>query len=104
MSKTRIRRPASDTRCARRSLVELTAAASRAVDDDELVTSATLIAASPDDPPRSEHAATLSDRTVGARQGTDPTPVAVAEFLDAAVAPHRRDVREDCQGLSEQRF
>ena len=80
MSKTRTRRPASDTRCARRSLVELTAAASRAVDDGLFVTSATLIATSPDDPPRSEHAAKVSDRTVVARQATVPIPVAVREL------------------------
>ena len=46
MSKTRTRRPASDIRPARRSLVDLTAAASRAVDDGLLVASASLIAAS----------------------------------------------------------
>ena len=39
MSKTRIMRPASDIRPARRSLMELTAAASRAIDDALLVTS-----------------------------------------------------------------
>ena len=59
MSKTRIRRRASDTRCARRSLVELTAAARRAVDDGLFVTSAGLIAAPLDDSSaigaRSEH-------------------------------------------------
>jgi hypothetical protein len=77
MSETRIRRPASDTRPARRSLVELTAAASRAVDDSLFVTSAGLIAASPDDPTRSEHAAKVSDRTVVARQAAAPLPVAV---------------------------
>src|SRR5947209_7750345 len=86
MSKTRIRRPASDIRPARRSLVELTAAASRAIDDGLLVTSASLIAASPDDPPRSEPAAKAHDRTMVAGQVTAPIPVAVPESLNKAAA------------------
>ena len=86
MSKTRIRRPASDIRPARRSLVELTAAASRAIDDGLLVTSASLIAASPDDSPRSEPAAKTHDRTMVAGQVTAPIPVAVPESLNAAAA------------------
>src|SRR6266481_5893835 len=86
MSKTRIRRPASDIRPARRSLVELTAAASRAIDDDLLVTFASLIAASPDDPPRSEPAAKTHDRTMVAEQVTAPIPVAVPESLNEAAA------------------
>ena len=99
MSKTRTRRPASDTRCARRSLVELTAAASRAVDDGLLVTSATPIAASPDDPPRSEHAAKVPDRTVVARQATAPIPIAVREALNAAVS--RSDELVDSDSTAE---
>ena len=86
MSKTRIRRPASDIRPARRSLVELTAAASRAIDDGLLVTSASLIAASPDDPPRSEPAAKTHDRTMVAGQVTAPIPVAVPESLNEVAA------------------
>src|SRR4030088_2961999 len=86
MSKTRIRRPASDIRPARRSLVELTAAASRAIDDGLLVTSASLIAASPDDPPRSEPAANTDDRTMVAGQVTAPIPVAVPESLNVTAA------------------
>ena len=75
MSKTRTGRRPSDTRCARRSLVELTAAASCAVDDGLFVMPVSLVAASPDDPPRSERAAKTSDRTVVARQATAPIPV-----------------------------
>ena len=86
MSKTRIRRRASDTRCARRSLVELTAAASRAVDDGLFVTSASLIAAPPDDSSRSEQAAKTSDRAVVARRATTSVPVAIPESLNAAVS------------------
>ena len=85
MSKTRTGRPASNTRSARRSLVELTAAASRSVDDGLFMVSAGLIAASPEDPPRSEHATKTSDRTVVARQVTAPIPQ-VAEALNTAVS------------------
>src|SRR5437660_8778340 len=99
MSKTRIRRPVSDMRSARRSLVELTAAASRAFDDGLFVMSATLIAAPPDDPPRSEHAATASDPTVVARQATVPIPVAVPESLNAAVS--RSDEHVDSDSTAE---
>jgi len=66
--------------------VDLTAAASRAVDDGLLVASASLIAASPDDPPRSEDAAKTHDRTMVAGQVTASIPVAVPESLNAAVA------------------
>ncbi len=86
MSKTRIRRPASDIRPARRSLVELIAAASRAIDDGLLVTSASLIAASPNDPPRSDPTAKTHDRTMVAGQATAPVPVAVPEPLNEAAA------------------
>jgi hypothetical protein len=71
-------------RPARRSLVELTAAASRAVDDGFLVTSASLIAASPDDPPLLEPEAKTHDRTMVAEQVTAAIPVAVPGSLNAA--------------------
>jgi hypothetical protein len=71
--------------------VDLTAAASRAVDDGLLVASASLIAASPDDPPRSEPAAKTRDRTMVAGQVTASIPVAVPESLNAAVA-HRGEL------------
>src|SRR6266851_1727066 len=93
MSKTRIRRPASDIRPARRSLVELTAAASRAIDDGLLVTSASLIAASPDNTPRSEPAAKTHDRTMVAGQVKAPIPVAVPEPLNEAL-DHAKDFAE----------
>jgi hypothetical protein len=89
MSKTRIRRPASDRRPARRSLVELTAAASRAIDDGLLVT------ASPNDPPRSEPAAKTHNRTMVAAQVTAPIPVAVPESLNAAAAHNGELVDSD---------
>src|SRR5215831_15014488 len=85
MSNTRIRRPASDTRRARRSLVELTAAARRAVDDGLFVMSASPVAASPDDPPRSEQAPKRSDCTVVATQATAAIPVTVPDSPNAAV-------------------
>jgi hypothetical protein len=83
MSKTRIGRQASDTRCARRSLVELTAAASRAVDDGLFVTSASLNVAPSDDSSRSGQAAETSDRAVVT---TTSVPVAIPESLNAAVS------------------
>ena len=82
MSNTRPRRPVSDTRPARRSLVELTAAARRAADDGLLVTAGSLIAASPDDPLRLEQAANAPDPTVV----TAPIVVAVPESPSAAAS------------------
>jgi Phasin protein len=99
MSKTRIRRRASDTRSARRSLVELTAAASRAIDDGLLVTSASLIAAPPDDSSRSEQTAKTSDRAVVARRATTSVPVAIPESLNAAVS--RSDELVDSDSTAE---
>jgi hypothetical protein len=87
MSKTRIRRRASDTRSARRSLVELTAAASRAVDDGLLVTSTSLIAAASDHSSQSEQAANTSDGAVVAGRATTSATGALPESLDAAVSP-----------------
>ena len=81
MSKTRIRRRANNIRSARRSLVELTAAASRAVDDGLFVTSTSLIAAPPDDSSQSEQVA----NAVVARRATTSVPVALPESLDAAL-------------------
>jgi hypothetical protein len=80
MSHTQKRRRASHTRCARRSLVELTAAASRAVDDGLFVLSSGLAASNP----RSEHTGEkTSDQTILARQATAPSPVAVIESRNA---------------------
>ena len=86
MSHTQKRRRASDTRCARRSLVELTAAASRAVDDGLFVLSSGIAASNP----RSEHTGGKTpDQT--ARQATAPSPVAVLEFRNAA-APRKDEL------------
>ena len=82
MSHTQKRRRASDTRCARRSLVELTAAASRAVDDGLFVLSSGIAASNP----RSQHTGEKTpDQTILARQATAPSPVAVLESRNAAV-------------------
>jgi hypothetical protein len=81
MSNMRSRRPDSDTRRARRSLVELTAAASRAIDDGLLVTSVSPIAACPADPSRLDQAANACDATVDA-----PIAVAAAESASAAAS------------------
>jgi hypothetical protein len=95
MSKTRIRQSASDIRPARRSLVELTAAASRAIDDGLLVTSAGLIAAPPDCPLPSAPAAKTHDRGMVAPQVTAPTPVAVPESLKKVAARNGQLVGSD---------
>jgi len=81
----RTRRPASNPRSARRSLVELTAAASRAIDDGLHVLSGSGVAASPDDSARSEHTEETSDDTIVASQATAPSPIAVTEFVNPAV-------------------
>ena len=76
------------TRCARRSLVELTAAASRAVDDGLFVLSRGIAAYNP----RSEHTrSNTSDQTILARQATAPSPVAGLESRNAA-APRKDEL------------
>lgn len=88
MSHTQKRRRASHTRCARRSLVELTAAASRAVDDGLFVLSSGIAASNP----RSEHTGEkTSDQTILARQATAPSPVAMLESRYAA-APRKDEL------------
>jgi hypothetical protein len=85
MSMTRIGRPGSNTRSARRSLVELTAVASRGVDDGLFVISAGLVAATTDEPPQSEQTATTSELDVDTKQAKAPVPVGAAEPLNARV-------------------
>jgi hypothetical protein len=75
----------SHTRCARRSLVELTAAASRAVDDGLFVSSG--IASNPQSERTGEK---TSDQTILARQATARTP-ALLESRYAAV-PRKDDL------------
>src|SRR5205823_8671348 len=88
MSHTQKRQRASHTRCARRSLVELTAAASRAVDDGLFVLSSGIAASNP----QSEHTGEkTSDQTILARQATAPSPVAVLESRNAA-APRKDEL------------
>src|SRR3954454_19149386 len=88
MSHTQKRRRASHTRCGRRSLVELTAAASRAVGDGLFVLSSGIAASNP----RSEHTGEKTpDQTILARQATAPSPVAVLESRNAA-APRKDEL------------
>src|SRR5215475_14799561 len=88
MSHTHKRQRASDTRCARRSLVELTAAASRAIDGGLFVLSSGIAASNP----RSEHTCEKTpDQTILARQATAPSPVAVLESRNAA-APRKEEL------------
>ncbi|MGY3613850.1 hypothetical protein [Bradyrhizobium sp. USDA 10063] len=76
------------TRCARRSLVELTAAASRAVDDGLFVLSRGIAASNP----RSKHTgANASDQTIFTRQATAPSPVAGLESRNV-VAPRKDEL------------
>jgi hypothetical protein len=65
--------------------VELTAAASRAIDDGLHVLSGSGVAASPDDSARSEHTEETSDDVIVASQATAPSPIAVTEFVNPAV-------------------
>jgi hypothetical protein len=96
MSHTQKRRRASRTRCARRSLVEFTAAASRAGDDGLFVLSSRIAASNP----RSEHTGEkTSDQTILARQAMAPSPVAVLESRNAA-AP-RKDELLDSDNTTE---
>jgi hypothetical protein len=75
--------------------VELTAAASRAIDDGSLVTSASLIAASPDDPLRSALTANTDDRATVAGRVTAPIPVAGPESLNKVAARKGKPVDAD---------
>ena len=96
MSHTQKRQRASHTRCARRSIVELTAAASRAVDDRLFVLSSGIAASNP----RSEHTGEkTSDQTILARQATGPSPVAVLESRNAT--PLRKDELLDSDTTTE---
>ena len=92
MSEMRTRRSVSSTRSARRSLVDLTAAASRVVDDSLFVLSGSGTTVSPDDPARSNTAKT-SGHAIVARQATAPSPAAVPESRNAG-GP-RNDERVD---------
>src|SRR5215210_7790569 len=96
MSKTP-RRPASDTRLRPRSLMELSAAASRAIDDGLLMSSASLIAGSPDGPPLTEPAANTQDGT--AAQVPGPTLVELPVALNEA--PRRNGRPANCDSSAE---
>jgi hypothetical protein len=72
--------------------VELTAAASRAVDDSLLETSFSLIAAPSDDSSRSEQAAETSDRAIVT---TTSAPVALPESLNVAASRSDEGVDSD---------
>ncbi|MGY8664519.1 hypothetical protein Q3C01_19505 [Bradyrhizobium sp. UFLA05-109] len=81
MSHTQNRRRANHPRYARRSLVEFTSAASRALDDGLFALSSGIAAYNPG----SEHTGEkTSDQTILAPQATAPSPVAVLESRNAA--------------------
>jgi hypothetical protein len=79
MSKTRSRRSANDPRTHRRSLVDLTEAMSRAVDDGVLASPAVPVDSAADHPPRSERAAERPARAEVPEQVAAPIPVTRAE-------------------------
>lgn len=92
MSKTRNRRQASDARPARRSLVDLSAAVSRAVDDALRPTSVNPVAALPDYPLSSGHAVakrgrgklvnpTATTDTIAGAQAAKADPVCESERM-----------------------
>jgi len=101
MSKTRSGPPANDRRPMRRSLVELTAAASRAIDDgldDGLLmrpTSSGSVAASAEEAPRVDHTAKTPELAAVAGQATAPTRVAAPEPANEATARDRELVASD---------
>src|SRR5262245_22442081 len=97
MGKTRLGLPPSIHRSARRSLVELTAAASRAVDDGLFVTSASQLTASADQPPSlGQEAKTTS---IDATQAAAPSPVAGGEAPN--VTESRKDELLDTDSTAE---
>ena len=97
MGKTRLGLPPSNHRSGRRSLVELTAAASRAVDDGLFVTSASQLAASADQPPSlGQEAKTTS---IDATQAAAPSPVAGGEAPN--VTESRKDELLDTDSTAE---
>src|SRR5689334_19472274 len=80
------RRRSSHTRCARRSLVELTLAANGAIDDGLFVLASGIAASNL---ARSEHRG--ENQTIVERQATAPSPFAVLEFRNAA-APRKDEL------------
>jgi len=87
MSKRPSRQPASGARPARRSLVELTAAASRAAHDDLAMKPPGWVAASLDDTPPVEPAAKTPGQMTAAGQATAVICVATPEPANAAASP-----------------
>jgi hypothetical protein len=87
MRKVRLKPPANDTRPVRRSLVELTEAASRAAGDGMLVMPSSLVTISVDDPPRPEEPA----RTPTAPGVPEPT---IEPSLRPTALPGSDDIAE----------
>jgi hypothetical protein len=86
MSKRRLRQPASGPRPARRSLVELTAAASRAAHHDLAMKPPGWVAAPLDDTSPVEQAAKTPGRMAAAGQATAAIRIATPEPANAAVS------------------
>jgi hypothetical protein len=96
MGKLRSRPPANDTRPTRRSLVELTAAASRAVDAGLLVMPASPVVIAPDNQPRAEDEANAAQTAAPSKQAA---AVPVAE--PAGETSPRRAAAPDCGSTAE---
>jgi hypothetical protein len=105
MGKVRLRPPANDTRPTRRSLVELTAAASRAVDDGLVVMPSNLITIALENMPRAEEAANAAAQsdTPGAtaprvaEPANDPSPRRAALPETGSCAEMLVDIVKDHQ-------
>jgi hypothetical protein len=79
MRKLRLEPPANDTRPVRRSLVELTEAASRAADDGLALMPTSLVTISPDIMPRLEEAVPMPARRAAPRKAAPRAAEAAAE-------------------------
>src|ERR1700758_935405 len=86
MRKLRLKPPANDRRPVRRSLVELTEAASRAADEGVVMMPSSLVMISPDIMPRLEEAAAVPARTVAPRKAAPRVAKAAAEPPPRAAA------------------
>jgi hypothetical protein len=86
MRKLRLKPPANDRRPVRRSLVELTEAASRAADEGVVMMPSSLVMISPDIMPRLDEAAPVPARTAAPRKAAPRAAKAAAEPPPRAAA------------------
>jgi hypothetical protein len=96
MRKLRLKPPANDTRPTRRSLVELTAAARRAVDEGLLVMPSSLVVISADVPPRPADVAPAPVETATPEQALAPR---ITEAADPSPRPAALPDSESAAGM-----